>query len=608
MNRDRDVAKTSPVDDSSRWRKVVFWASVFCWFAVLYGFVWWPILIALSIAGPLLLRGGLSLAADALPHVREGIAYFVVFLVGLCLVAGSAATLLPGLPGSWLANTASGLSLLDKRARRVMLAVEAGNGALAGRLAARGLGTDAPIDNFGRPLLFDATDPELLGTLLDAGLSPDAADGDGRTMLMLTHDAGIAAVLLAADADTEIRDREGRTALFYAAGKEPAFVQSLLDTGADVHAVDHAGLAVADVYPAAGPLRTMLEASAGSLALPAPRDFVAADRGRQDWILSRVESRQSRVSLNPQQLQPGETARLDIRIVNDQPADRLLQVRAVLNGAAYLVSASHDGAAENPGLARISRDLRWPLLTLPANSEGALWVDIVLRRDTGLGDLGADVFFRDVGSPEDTAIGISHSLGEERYSADSGFWLPLILTLLIGMAVIYGIQRWLTAKGTGIGSAGLRGAMLGAVVCAVMVLFIVAGMVDPWIGMEETQCEVLDRRVRLEESTTSVSTPRGGRRSTYTVYGVPELAVRYTAAGEPWVSTGFSANTATRNVSELRNFQIGDTVACWFDPDEPARFTVVRSPGAAAITGLIMSLLCALAFAGIALLLRRSKA
>jgi hypothetical protein len=104
----------------------------------------------------------------------------------------------------------------------------------------------------------------------------------------------------------------------------------------------------------------------------------------------------------------------------------------------------------------------------------------------------------------------------------------------------------------------------------------------------------------------SISTGgRIGQRSSYSTYALPMLAVRYSVAGDQWISTGFNANMASRSVSELRNFNIGDTVPCWFDPDDPARFTVVLTPGAAGITGLIMALLCGLVFAWIARLLRR---
>ena len=126
-----DADKSPPADGGSRWRRTVFWLLLPCWLGALYGFVSWPILITLSIAGPLLFRWGASLAVSAVPHIVHGIAYFFVFVVGLLLLAGSAATLAPGMPGSWLATTASGLSLLDQRSRRVELALRGGSGGLS---------------------------------------------------------------------------------------------------------------------------------------------------------------------------------------------------------------------------------------------------------------------------------------------------------------------------------------------------------------------------------------------------------------------------------------------------------------------------------------------
>ncbi len=586
------VDKTVEKTDVKSPARHLFWLLPVAWLLVLAGFVTTPVWITLSIAGPLLLRGGFSLARSALPHVKEGVAYLGVFLVGLLMLLGAAATLAPGMPASWLTGTAMGLGLLDSRAGRLENALDNGDAGLAGRLAERGLGTGIPVDGFGSPLLFSANRPDLLAPLLNAGLSPDAVDGEGRTYLMRTHEEDIARLLLAAGADTEIRDFEGRTALFHARGKGPEHVGLLLEAGADAHAVDHAGFTVADVYPAEGELRELLESHAGENPLPAPRTLLPTDRGRRDWLAGAVRTGQSQVTLTPAQPAPGDVVRVDIHIANDRPDDRLLQVSAMLGGAAYLVGASHDGRPENPGLANTWRRIRWPLMTLPANAEGVLNLDIVARRDTDVGDLGLDVFYRDVGATEDTVFGVSHPMGYSHDESGAGFWITMVLTLVGGAAVIVAVQLWIIRRG--MGSAASRGALLGAAICWLILLSLVVGAVEPWLTMEETECEVLDRRVRLE---TTRSTSSGtGRSSGSSVYAVPMLAVRYPVAGEQWISTGFNADMGTRTVGELRDFSFGDRVACWFDPDDPTRFTVARAPGVGLVMGVIMTLLCALVF------------
>ena len=575
------------------------------WLAALYGFVSTPVWIVLSIVGPLMLRGGYMLVRDALPHIGEGVAYLGVTLFGALLVFGAAATLSAALPGSWLAESSPGRGLLGYRQSRLERAIKSENAGLAGWLAARGLGTTAPIDSFARPLLHDAGDARMVTALLGAGLSPDARDGEGRTLLMLTYDEGTGRALLEGGADTEVADLEGRTALAYARHKDIGHLEMLLAAGADVHATDHAGIHVSHEFPAAGPERALLEQFAGERPLPAPRSLIAADRGRTDWLLAARTSAESLVTMRPENPAPGERATLDIRIVNDTTQDRLIKVRAVLNNAAFLVGASHGGTAATPRIAGISRDVRWPLLTLPAKTEGGLTLDIVAGADPGSGDLSVDLRYREVGDPEDEVFGVYVSRSGE-FSDDADTLTLILVPVAIGLALLIAgrvIGGWLRRKTSFAAGAA---ALLGALVCGGMTLVLAAGMLEPWFGLDETRCEIHDRRVRLETLRTTSGTGTMAR-SSYSTHLEPVVATSYDADNETITTTGFAIGAATRSVQVLDGLAIGESVPCWYDPDIPTRFTLTRSPGAAGIAGIAVLLACFLVFSGIFQVTRRQR-
>lgn len=80
------------------------------------------------------------------------------------------------------------------------------------------------------------------------------------------------------------------------------------------------------------------------------------------------------------------------------------------------------------------------------------------------------------------------------------------------------------------------------------------------------------------------------QRRHYTMQAHPLAAVSIDAGAERLVTAGWSAGAATHSVQELRAVPIGSTVPCWIDPDDPRRFTLVRTPPMAAVLGLAMLL------------------
>jgi hypothetical protein len=309
--------------------------------------------------------------------------------------------------------------------------------------------------------------------------------------------------------------------------------------------------------------------------------------------------------MRPEKPAPGERATLDIRLVNNTDRDRLIKVRALLGNAALLIRASHGGEAVNPRVAGISRDVRWPLLTLPESSEGGLTLDIVGRADPDVGDLSVDVRYREVGATEDEVIGVYVSRTGE-YTDDPSILALILIPIVVGIVVwVAGryIGKWLRWK---TGSTPRAAALFGALVCGGLTVFLVFSMAEPWIGMEETTCDIHDRRVKLETMRTSSGT--GSRsRTSYSTYLEPVVAVSYEVRGEQVTSTGFAIGATTRSVHDLDSLVIGESARCWFDPDIPTRFTLTRTPGVAGIVGLLTVLACFLVFIAIVIALRPSR-
>jgi hypothetical protein len=563
-----------------RW-KLLYLIVVVLWLAVLYGFTSTPWLIGRSLLGGALVVWGVKRVAKALQSKREGDHFVATFLLGLALFAGSLVTLAPGLPAGLLNLTSLTSSVLVDRARSLDREITNNHGFEARRIAARGLGTPVPRDVHGHPVLLEVKDPELLKDLVAEGLDPDAADENGKTLLMLSESPAIVTALLKAGADPNTQDNDGATALSYAYRKGQWYMELLLGAGADVHAVDDAGIAVVDFYPESGPLRELLEAHAGDKPLPAPRPFEAADRGRRDWLITSSSSQPlppSGVSMNPTLLRYGDAATITIRLSNPSDKNQLLDVRAYLGNVAFIVGASHGGQGGG-GV------IRWPKLTLPAQSSGQLTLDIITDLTHSKGDLSFDVHSRVFGKTEDDVLQLHAKLKYPEFSdelSESAIWDLLgILAFIASFAV--GLP-YLMRRSNSRGVAAAAGSV--AIVCAWIFLALFWGMLEPWVAFDKTNCEILDHQVQTK--TTRTSTSRGSPSSSSYISYVPLVAARFMVEGKEQIRIGFATGMESHAPRELDFAPIGETVPCWYDPDDTRRFTVVRTPGLGGIVGLIL--------------------
>ncbi|MEW8506089.1 MAG: hypothetical protein AB2598_05255 [Candidatus Thiodiazotropha sp.] len=591
----------------SNWKSHYFILLVL-WLALLYGFTSTLKWIGLSLLGAALVVAGIRIIAYAQQTKRDNIHYNVTLLFGLMLLACSLPTLAPGLPASLLTLTSPASSVLEARALRLAQTIDDDNRTNARLIATRGLGDPVPRDKHGLPVLLGVKDADLLKDLIAAGLSPDASNTDGKTLLMLTDDLDLATVLLESGADPNARDLEGGTALSHAYRKDRRYRELLLDAGADVHAVDNAEIAVVDYYPDSGPERELLEAYAGNSPLSAPRSFAVADRGRRGWIVT-MDSRDhlppSALSITPSFLHYDDSATVTVRLSNASDQDRLLDVRASIS-AAFFVAASHGGRVENPHKPFVGQTIRWPRLTLPAHSMGELTFDIVTDLEYSKGDLHIDLRSRAFGHTEDEVLYLSKKLEYPQYTgepADSswGDILGIVIFIASFVVALPMLMRGSTSK-VSVAAAGAA-----AIVCGGVFVVLLWGMVEPWVAFDETSCEILDQRIGLKTTTTSTRRVSGHMTSTTTVTGYPLVAVRLMDQGQEKIRVGFATGMAWHPTSELSLVQLGETVPCWYDPEDNRQFTVVRTPGIRGIAGLIFLSLLTLGLFALTLSLRKDK-
>jgi hypothetical protein len=122
-------------------------------------------------------------------------------------------------------------------------------------------------------------------------------------------------------------------------------------------------------------------------------------------------------------------------------------------------------------------------------------------------------------------------------------------------------------------------------VCLGLAVLLSWGWVEPLLTYGETRCTVLDRRFERRPMRSSK-----GMTSGRSHYDLPVAAVRIETERGPIVATGFAQGWATQPAQALRFFPLGASVRCWTHPDDPAAFTLVRTPSLAALVGTLLLL------------------
>ncbi len=593
-------------------------ATTAAFYFVLRDFATTPVAAVLAPLGAALACGGIYLALGGARHLFAGPQYAALFVIGLAMIAGAGATLLPAAPGGVLAAWAPGWEQLGRRVGALGEAIEAGDVGLAHKLARRGLGDPAALDSSGNPVLHRARGAEMVGALLDAGLDPDAADPAGRTLLMRSSDVAVARLLLAAGADPNARTQHGFTPLMHRGDDAAELVELLLEAGADVHATNEAGRTVADLVR--GPGRALLERHAGGR--PLLETGGVTPRGREDWLVRAAGAAgrhdASALTLEGDPIQPGEVGMVSVVVDNPTSRDRVVELRAVLDSGVLFVGASHAGQVETGRPPGPTSTVRWPWLALPAGGQGRLQLEVLARPDRAVADLvaggfGIDVSVIDLPAREERVLGLYQERAGEPAYADLTdplrFFAAFLPTALVALGWFLLVRRRRGESTTRRLDRVARGAALAIVlVCVALAGDLVGSMAEPYLRFEETDCEILDHRVlgSLVEGSRRGRGTTGSTRPTIQPHPLAAVAVR--TGGERRITAGWNAGLATRSVQELRAFPIGSTATCWIDPEDPDRFSLVRSPSLGALIGVGLCLAIALPLGFVATRLGRRRA
>lgn len=575
-------------------------------FLLLRDFTETAIAALLAAVAAALLCGGGSLLLGSLRHVLESPWYAATCALGALMLVGGAVALAPGAPDTLLTIAPEGWEVLDRRLARLEDAVEAGDVGLAGKLAGRGLGDPDARDAWGNPVLHRARGAEMVAALLESGLDPDAADASGQTLLMRTSDAEVARALLAAGADPNARDERGFTPLMLQ-GDDPGMAAALLEAGADVHAENDLGRTVADLVR--GPGRALLERYAGGRTLRETGGVTP--RGRDEWRGPRPDGSGGRdasgVSLEGEALRPGVVGRVSILVDNASHEDRVVEVRAELDNAVLFVGASHGGAVQPAGRAGPTSAVRWPLLSLPADGAGRLEMQVLARPDDAVpglwaGELSIDVFVVDLPQRTERVLKLRQARAGAppraggagaADGADASDPRTLLLLLLPAAAALLVWIAWRRRRGESASDRRFRiartAAAGSALLCAAIAGTLLWSMAEPFVRFDEASCRILDRRILATEVEGGVSSrATGAGQRTRAFQGHPLAAVSIDTGDGPLVAAGWATGMATRSVHELRAFPVGRTAPCWLDPQEPRRFTLLRTPSLGGVVGLSM--------------------
>ncbi len=581
-------------------RSAIFVAITIAYAWYLTGFIKLAGVVVLSLIGGVLSFSGLWLLFKSVIKSPISIGGIVFALIILCF--GSLA-LLPGAPDSLLLKTPIGWSVLEHRTKKLERAIRDNNVDRVRKIARVGVGDTAPRDGFGNPLIADAIKrPELMRILLASGLDADARFEGGGTLLMRTYDEEVAKVLLEFGADVNARDDEGLTPLMRVVTTNLGVVKVLVEAGADVQMSDDLGRTVADLMSSQPDIEEFLTSHYGA-QLRSGNEREYKDIAKRDWltrvgVADGMTIEPSEIRLDPDPMKYGDLAELEIRLSNSSDVDRVMQVKAHLNSVAMFVDADFGGKIANPHQPQSDQEILWPRLALPARSSGTLRMTILARSEWDAGDLTVDIRAQNVLDYAETSaiyLNLYQPLSQATYrDQDYRGWafiliFPGVLLVWIACRKVLGAGHRIT------GLSGRAAAGIFAVLGALIAYQLVGEALSPYRDYRETQAVILDRRFYLKSSTSTSSSSRSSSR----IYQVPIVCARYQTTSGQVVAAGLAHQIQSLHI--LRDYRLGAEVTCWYDPDQPKKFVLVRGVSVLFVVGTLISAAGSLLLAWLAL-------
>jgi hypothetical protein len=244
---------------------------------------------------------------------------------------------------------------------------------------------------------------------------------------------------------------------------------------------------------------------------------------------------------------------------------------------------------------------------LPAGSERLLTVTMVVPRDAGgntfLPELVLRYPYRQVEFRTGEPVTIETRAGSSGGLALPGGWeiTPAGLAVLIVVALYPLLWSGLPRRRR---SHGPVFAIVVSIGFPAMFAVMAKHDWDVLTRWTVTDCLITDKRFRIESSTSTVgrgTTLRNRQARAYKSL----LALRYDANGQQTISTGYDTGTrlsigrGQQEAAEYERWMPGETVPCWFDPDDPGDVVVIRGFGGAYAFAGIPAALLTLGVAGV---------
>jgi uncharacterized repeat protein (TIGR01451 family) len=315
----------------------------------------------------------------------------------------------------------------------------------------------------------------------------------------------------------------------------------------------------------------------------------------------------STIAVDPSAPLEGDVVRYRITLRNTGDAESAaaqLKVTLPLEGM-FVDLAGLEGARVDLATKSIETSL-----ALPAGAERSFAFRVVAPRDAGGNVLSPQIALQDFHTQtsyfDSTSTEIGTRLSPDGVALGGVRITPagmIVLGFVIATAMLWFLTRRLSGGGWSRTRSGrpVPGSLapgfgpLAAVLALVISLgfwTIFAGMARrDWrsLSWPQTTCTVLDRKLRIETTTTGTGRPPAARMTTYFD---KLLALRYRVDGVDMISTGFDTGSrlqiggGSKVQQELQRWVIGGTVPCWFNPENPKDVVVLRGFGGAYLFAL----------------------
>jgi uncharacterized repeat protein (TIGR01451 family) len=312
--------------------------------------------------------------------------------------------------------------------------------------------------------------------------------------------------------------------------------------------------------------------------------------------VARPDFSRTTIAVEPSAPLEGDVVRYQVTLRNTGDAESVAaQLKVTIPHEGLFVDlAGLDGARVDPAAKSVEASI-----ALPAGAARGFALRVVTPRDAGGHVLSPQVSLQDFYSRVSYIDSVSTEIGTR--PSTGGLVLGgtritpaglVVLGFVVPILVLWLLSRRRSRRGAARAGRGRPSAALLAIVISLGFWTLFGSMARrDWrsLSWPETACTVLDRRLKIETTTSATGRSPATRSTTYFD---KLLALRYRANGVDTISTGFDTGSRLQigggasAVQELARWAPGVTVPCWFDPDDPRDVVVVPGFGGAYLFAL----------------------